>query len=71
MECCVENNHKFQNLKERLNSKEIIVAPGIYDSLSGLFVSLSLGCLKGFKSLNLRLLSNLCDYLKSEYKRFL
>ena len=29
MECCVENNQNFQSLKERLYSKEIIVAPGI------------------------------------------
>ena len=38
MECSVENNQNFQSLKERLDSKEIIVAPGIYDALSGLFV---------------------------------
>ena len=29
MECSVENNQNFQSLKERLDSKEIIVAPGI------------------------------------------
>ena len=34
----MENNQNFQSLKERLDSKEIIVAPGIYDALSGLFV---------------------------------
>ena len=32
------NKHNVKGLKERLDGKEIIVAPGIYDALSGLFV---------------------------------
>ena len=38
LEWCVENSKNCQSLKERLDASEIVVAPGIYDALSGLFV---------------------------------
>ena len=38
MERRVGNKHNLTGLKERLDGKAIIVAPGIYDALSGLFV---------------------------------